>query len=76
MKWEDVQARSLAVLGGTTCFCFDCYMNFHLVEMPCAKHCLTDEERALRLQLYNEKIEECIQSYPPPIFIKKRTPGA
>lgn len=68
MKWEDIKARSLGEikLGDRDCFCFDCYMNFHFVEMPCAKHCLSDEERSLREAAYNKLQQDYLSDPIPP----------
>lgn len=44
LTWEQVRARSEQKLGNTKCFCFDCYLCFEAIEMPCLKHCESDEE--------------------------------
>ena len=44
---DEVLARSEQVMGTLKTHCYDCHMNFALVEMPCKRHC-TDEERVER----------------------------
>lgn len=57
LTWEEVRARSEEQLSGSTVFCFDCRQNFDAVEMPCLKHCISDEEREER----DERFERAVR---------------
>lgn len=57
LTWDEVKARSLEHIDGIgACFCWDCDLNYGSVQMPCAAHCVSDEERAERDRRFAAKI--------------------
>lgn len=48
LTWDDVRERSAKRVGAYEAYCYNCRMNYDVVQMPCLRHCADEGERMER----------------------------